>query len=473
MNRGFKTYYKEGIKSAALTLKKKENFIKYYVHAFMNFIGRILFFVLAPIFDLSNVRLAKMVRRDKTIDISNTFKGSDNPKSIWTAIVSSVLSVLMFIGGLFVFIVVEAIVVLIGLLFMYISNYNTNVATVITIILSVPVVIGLIIYMIVFPLYFSPMTYVIDTIDGVGSSVAISKSIEAMRRSGKKTVFGIYFVTGLINFGYLLITSLLVYIFISHSTALIVIGIIIAIVALIVYLRFAPVICLGAQVGYVSLCEDLVVDKYNENKVAKGVYVKSTKAMKNTVEDYQGKLIKMFDSVEDVDISLLQMNDIREVNIPKKKEVVKNDAQKIEEFTEDDLKNLLKENNITDGDDKEIEIEETPYEEIKEEIKEPFKDKAKRVLKKVLLKTWEIIKWAAKHIAIGAVALSKLIVKLVTKLVNKIKEAINNKSNKEEKVVEVKIEETSIKEEKEETTEEQTLVEEKEETIEEVEKGEN
>ena len=426
MNRGFKTYYKEGIKSAALTLKKKENFIKYYVHAFMNFIGRILFFILAPIFDLANVRLAKMVRRDKTIDISNTFTSSDNPKSIWTAIVSAILSALMFIGGLLVFIVIEAIAILIGLLFMYIANYNETVGLVITIILSVPVVIGLIAYMIVFPLYFSPMTYIIDSIDGIGSSVTISKSIDAMRRSGKKTVFGIYFITSLINFGYVFITSLLVFVLIKQSTVFQAIGILIAIVALIVYLRFAPVINLGAQVGSVSLYEDLVIDKYNESKIAKGIFVKSSKIMKNTVEDYQDKLIKMFDKVEDVDISLLQMKDIREVNIPQKKEEVKKDAQKIEEFTEEDLKNLLRENNITDGDDKEIEIEETPQEEVKDEVKEevkkePFKDKPKRILKKILSKAWKIIKWIAKHIAIAVVALVKLIIKLVTKLVNKIK----------------------------------------------------
>ena len=473
MNRGFKTYYKEGIKSAALTLKKKENFIKYYVHAFMNFIGRILFFILAPIFDLANVRLAKMVRRDKTIDISNTFTSSDNPKSIWTTIVSSILSVLMFIGGLLVFIVLEAIAILIGLLFMYIANYNETVGLVIAIILSVPVVIGLIAYMIVFPLYFSPMTYIVDSIDGIGSSVTISKSIDAMRRSGKKTVFGIYFITSLINFGYVFITSLLVFVLIKQSTVFQAIGILIAIVALIVYLRFAPVINLGAQVGCVSLYEDLVIDKYNESKTAKGIFVKSSKIMKNTVEDYQGKLIKMFDKVEDVDISLLQMKDIREVNIPQKKEEVKIDAQKIEEFTEDDLKNLLRENNITDGDDKEIEIEETPQEEVKEEVKkEPFKDKAKRILKKILSKVWKIIKWIAKHIAIAVVALVKLIIKLVTKLVNKIKEAINKNSKKEEKIVEEISTKEDVKEEKVEDIKEQTLVEEKIEATEEVEKVE-
>ena len=447
MNRGFKTYYKEGIKSAALTLRKRENFIKYYVHLFMNCIGRILCFVLAPVFDLSNVRLAKMVKKDNTIDISNTYKGSDNPKSVWTSIITSLISGLMYIGGIIIFLLVEGIVVLVGLFFSAIAPNNGTIAAAIIIILSIPVAIGLIGYLIVFPLYFAPTYYIIDSIEGVGTSTVLSKSIDAMRRSGKKTIVAVLLVNGLINGAYLGIVSLISVGLISGGRFAQVCGVLVAIIGVIVYLRFAPIFTLGAQISLVNLYEDLVVDKYNENKVAKGVFVKSSKTIKTTVSNYQDKLVKMFDEVEDVDISLLQMKDVRPVNVPPKKEVEEQEVHKIEEYTEEDLKELLQENCLlNEGNDTEIEVEEKTLEEApKEKVKkEPFKVKMKRAAKKSL----NLMKKAGSSIK-----------KLVLKAIDGIKKLISKLTKKEEKIEETKLDEVVVEETKiEEVTEDEISI---------------
>lgn len=341
MNRGFRTYYKEGIHSAFLTLKKKENFIKYYLHLFMNLFGRILFALLSPAFDLSNVRLAKMVRMHKKIEVSSTFESTNKAKTFWTTFISSMLIALMFLAGTIMILVVEAFIVLLGL---FLTNYDYNVGMYFIIFLSIPVVIGLIIYFILFPLYFAPLVYVVDSVEDVGASVAVVKSIEAMKHNGKKTFFAINFVTALINLVYLGFAAMFVTLLFSNSEMIVaIIGMIIFVAG---YIIFAPVINLGSQVACVSLFEDIVFDKYNENKVAKGVYVKSSKTVKATVENYQDKLVRMFDDVEEVDLSLLDMDEVKEVNIPKPVEEPE-EVHKIVEFTEDDLKQLLKDNEIS------------------------------------------------------------------------------------------------------------------------------
>ena len=342
MNRGFKTYYKEGIHSAFLTLRKKENFIKYYLHLFMNLFGRILFALLSPAFDLANVRLAKMVRMHKKIEVSSTFESTNKIKTFWTTFVSSMLIGLMFLAGTIMILVVEAFIVLLGLL---LSNYDYNVGMYFIIFLSIPVVIGLIIYFILFPLYFAPLVYVVDSVEEVGASVAVVKSIEAMKHNGKKTYFAINLVTSIINSVYLGFAAMFVTLLFNNSEMIVAIIALIIFVA--VYIIFAPVINLGSQVACVSLFEDIVFDKYNENKVAKGVYVKSSKTVKATVENYQDKLVRMFDDVEEVDLSLLDMDEVMEVNIPKPVEKEKEEVHKIAEFTEDDLKQLLKDNEIS------------------------------------------------------------------------------------------------------------------------------
>ena len=377
MNRGFKTYYKEGIESAFLTLKKKENFIKYYLHLFMNLFGRILFALLSPAFDLSMVRLAKMVRKHKKIEVASTFESSNKARVFWTALMATILVVLMCLAGVMIFAFAEGLVVLLGVTFDYLGNFSQEVGIYTVIFLSIPVAIGLIVYCFLFPLYFAPLIYVVDTVEDIGASVAVSKSIEAMKHNGKRTFFVTNLITSLINFGYLTVASLVIFGLLSIGETVAIIFAVLFFLAFVAgYILFAPVINLGSQIACVSLFEDIVFDKYNENKVAKGVYVKGGKSVKATVENYQDKLIRMFDEVEDVDLSLLNMRKVQEINIPKKEEKEIKEVHKILEYSEDDLKQLMKENSISLNDESKVVYEEETkvdpfdgYESVKEEEK--------------------------------------------------------------------------------------------------------
>lgn len=379
MNRGFKTYYSEGIKQAFTTLTKKENFLKYYLHQFIIALGSIFGFILSPIFNLSQIRMIKAVRKRGKVEISNSFKTANSFKSFWTLLLTYLIQALMILAGVMLFVVVEVFVILAAVLFQIMFE-DPEVGLVVGIILSIPVAIGLIVYLIVSPLYFSPVTYIVDSVEGAETSDVLSMSLEAMKHEGKRTVFATQLVTSLIIVGYItLATFISLLLILTEEIVGMVFGIIFATAFIIAFIIFSPVLILGANIALVSLFEDVVMDKFNKNKVASGIYLKGAKSIKQSVENYQEDLVKLFDDTEEVKLSL--ENKTVTNDLLKKMEEKPKVEKKIDIFNENDLKKLMEENKIEES---LVEEEKVVVPEEKEEpvIEEP-KEKKTSLLKKV------------------------------------------------------------------------------------------
>ena len=96
MNRGFKFYFKEGLKALKGFLTKKTNILSYYLCYYVVTLTKMLPF-LAPLGELANVRMVRMIRDEHKISITNAYVGSSKPKNYWTLVVSDILKVLIIL----------------------------------------------------------------------------------------------------------------------------------------------------------------------------------------------------------------------------------------------------------------------------------------------------------------------------------------------------------------------------------------
>ncbi|MDD7735433.1 MAG: hypothetical protein PT941_01465 [Bacillales bacterium] len=329
MNRGFKTYYKEGRKVAKRMYKTKGNFIRYYIFLFSALLGNIF---LPSFYQLANVRMAKDLRRSNEINVSKLFKSGDNPKSLYTMILSFFLSLFIFLGGVLVIALVG------GLLFLLAGAFNVLLfqkeQLIVYIIFLIPAGIGLIIFMVEFLLSLSPRAYIVDTVNNVGASDVLNKSFTSMKK-GKLTLLMLIFVPALIGFvisGAVLAVPTLIYIilgienyiFISLSTILF-------IAAIIFILIIVPKLHTTANVGALSFFEDVVFDKYNDTFETKGVDIKNIKIKKFRVDSIEENLSKLFDETT---IREPLKEDKKEKEVFVEKDIIK-------EVSQDELGNLV------------------------------------------------------------------------------------------------------------------------------------
>ena len=90
MNRGFKFYFKEGLKALKGFLTKKTGILSYYFYFYVSYMARMIPFC-APLVDLANVKAVRMIRDEHQISVTRAFSSSNNPKNYWTLLVSNIL----------------------------------------------------------------------------------------------------------------------------------------------------------------------------------------------------------------------------------------------------------------------------------------------------------------------------------------------------------------------------------------------
>ncbi len=329
MNRGFKTYYKEGRKVAKRMYKTKGNFIRYYIFLFSALLGNIF---LPSFYQLANVRMAKDLRRSNEINVSKLFKSGDNPKSLYTMILSFFLSLFIFLGGVLVIALVG------GLLFLLAGAFNVLLfqkeQLIVYIIFLIPAGIGLIIFMVEFLLSLSPRAYIVDTVNNVGASDVLNKSFTSMKK-GKLTLLMLIFVPALIGFvisGAVLAVPTLIYILLGiENYIFIALSTILFIAAIIFILIIVPKLHTTANVGALSFFEDVVFDKYNDTFETKGVDIKNIRIKKFRVDSIEENLSKLFDETT---IREPLKEDKKEKEVFVEKDIIK-------EVSQDELGNLV------------------------------------------------------------------------------------------------------------------------------------
>lgn len=320
MNRGYAAYLKESKAAVKETFSNKGSYIKYFIWLLITSFGRLLLLPTSAM-DLSNIKLSKDVLEKRQIALFNSFDGCFKAKPFWSLFLSKLLYALFVISAL---IVIVFLSILYFLFFDFVSSFFTEtVMEVIIMVTAVPVYIFILCFMISVIFRAAPMIYVAYTDDNAQPSKVLSKSFKAMNQ-GKFTLFlnylRVFWFTLLFSivafaivfaYEYIVVTFFLpsggqilggqigylcelinynldidLVLYISRDveeiifaiTSIIELGMVIATV--IALFRFIARLSLTNMVATYALFEDLVDDKFNQNKVAVGVFVKSVKNKK-------------------------------------------------------------------------------------------------------------------------------------------------------------------------------------------------
>lgn len=183
MNKGFLTYYKQGIKDTKMLLKKKSNFFKLFVYFIFILCGTIF---VPHLMEVSLVRLAKKVHEDSELSFEEIFNFSDEPKNIYNIIVTGLLKCLVFLTGIIV-------CLLIGGLFYFLGQgisvllFN-NPLTPISFVLGGIGGISLLIFIYFYVFYLSHTSFLLSEGKNITSSKAIVNSFN-LSKKGKLVLF--------------------------------------------------------------------------------------------------------------------------------------------------------------------------------------------------------------------------------------------------------------------------------------------
>lgn len=363
MNRGFKTYYKEGYKASKETLKKKGNLLRYNLFIIMSFLTYLVI-IFKPVMDMAKTRLLKLVRNDKEITISKAIQASDNAKSFWTCLIGQVVKGLMIASVILAIILVSCLLFLLGIA-IYTAASLAEELKILPFIFAAPGAILIIIILCFIPIATAPIGYVVDTNPNMGVSKVLFASVDALKKDGKRTIFVSYLLESLIKIVFILIPVIPAIVFsqlsvdITEAALLITLLIVILIVDIVVYILVMSKFMLAFKVSRLLLLEDLVLDNFNGTKRLTGIEFKVDN--KNT----KNKLEMLFDSTNNRNISVL--SDLREINgtvinNEEQQETTKADS---EEFTKEELEvlNAIPQSDLGDMQDLANEINEKIKEE--------------------------------------------------------------------------------------------------------------
>ena len=299
MNRGYKIYYKEAKRIAKKTLKKKGNIFKFYLRGLLSLIGK-LTIIVSPICGLADVRAAKYAKDNNDIVVMKSFASGDDTKPYWSVILAGLYRGMIWLAGLILIALLALVVFVSSAALGNILNYNQQMLLII--VCMIPVGFILISYLIVFPLYARPMNYVIDTLGGKATD-AVGKSYNAMRYAGKRTLFKNDFMACLKLIFVGIIIFVVMSILVSVSQTFIgkqAFGYAFLPLIILVAAKSVARILLARSITEILLFEDIVLDKYTNNKVLKGINVVKVKRIKKNVNNIQDNLIRLFDETKEV-----------------------------------------------------------------------------------------------------------------------------------------------------------------------------
>ena len=298
MNRGFGYYYREGISSSAKALFRNKNYFRYFAYYFMELIGR-LALIFNPLFDLANVRQGKLVRKEKDVCVSQSFREIGRGRTGRTYFVTVCVEGLLFLAGLLMIASVTLVLASVGY---GISMLTDNLdPLVFMIIFSVPGGVIALAYVGIMPLIFAPTPYIAANNPDIGVGDTLSACFNTMKANGKLTLFLNVLVTlaaklGCLAFfgacGYLIWNSL------RYEDVLVLALVGWNALALVVYAIVAPIFTLALRAANNRLFEDIVVDSVAVNRTTNGVNISFCKGQKIGFGNVGSALAAMFERTE-------------------------------------------------------------------------------------------------------------------------------------------------------------------------------
>lgn len=303
MNRGFATYFSGGVKASVRTVYKNKGFLNYWLYTFMALIGR-LTLVFSSVFDLANVRQAKIVHAENRACLAENFRVACKANSLWAYIGACVLEALIFLAGVLLIGVATGMLALLGLLISFaVPDFPQEY---LIIIFCVPGAIAELVHIVMMPILFAPTAYIAETNPGISAAAIVSASLKTMKRSGKWTCFLNIFLPTLILGAIAGIFSgaiMLVTMFIGGiEGSMISIALILVFIA--VFSVVFPIFHLTMKVAQKSLFEDISLDPVNASKHTSGVNIKKCKGVLFETETIEENLSALFDETQNEDVPL-------------------------------------------------------------------------------------------------------------------------------------------------------------------------
>ena len=364
MNRGFKAYFKEGKKAAASTLKNKNNYFRFYMFLMV----KILSIVLIPFYSLvrlAQVRLVKSVKDDNDIEFTKTIKSSDTFKNCWTVYISDGFKLMYVLGNILVIILGTGVLFGIGFaLEQFILTQMRFFNVMLSVFFAIPWAVVLLIYLLLLPFKYVPNAYIVDSNDEVPASKVLYYSFNALKKTGKKTLFLSYLIEFLFNGLFIatlaLIAVILDLVFITELVVLI------TVVLSVSYIFIYPRISLIFAVFRYCLYEDVVYDQLIANKKVSGIAIKEVTTKKIPTSKEMLKEIFTNDDTEEKELArmsaLLNMKNeykVEEKSLTQSDIEAKILATPVEEFDSLNVSNIAEQ------------VEETLVETQTEEVVEP------------------------------------------------------------------------------------------------------
>jgi hypothetical protein len=296
MNRGFGFYFGNAMKSSAKTIWKRGNIFRFFVYFIMEFLARITV-IFSAIFDVANVRQAKIAQKSNELDIPQSFKIACRKGSLRTMIMCIIVEALIFIAGMLLICVASGIL---GALGFMISCFVDSVDPVLLIgIFLAPGGLAMLVYFIIMPLMFVPTPYIIDTNPDIGTADVISICFDTMKSKGKFTYFLNFFIPALVEGAIISVgvcSVILIDIFLYEDVFLAVpLTVIVSLVTFIAFALVAPMFCLARRIANKSLFEDIVTDPVNASYRTNGVNIKRCKGVKFDPAAIENELTALFD----------------------------------------------------------------------------------------------------------------------------------------------------------------------------------
>ncbi|MDE7161200.1 MAG: hypothetical protein K2N65_00410 [Anaeroplasmataceae bacterium] len=265
MNKGCVYYFKEGFKIAKDTFSKdKKNYLKYYLFLIASLIGR-LSIVTMPIFNLANVRLIRNVKKNRNVELLNSFEGAENPKKWWRTLVTNSLWLTIVFAGVVIIILcaVQTIPFLMSI------QTSPIVYTVFALLILIVTTIVITVYSLLASLYFLPVNYILDQYPDLSSSMVLKTSFSSMSKDGKGTYIGIAFLFYLLSFAFSIVMFIFIFIAVLIGSIAGMKGVVIFVSIMsgligILYLLLLPFLSLSQEVAVQLLFDDVVQKPVSE-----------------------------------------------------------------------------------------------------------------------------------------------------------------------------------------------------------------
>ena len=346
MNRGFAFYFKNAMKSSAATIWKNKNILQVLTYFLAELVARVTL-IFSAIFDLANIRQAKIVQEKDKMDIPETLKVATKGKPVWTMVLSIIAEAFIFLGGTLIIAAVTGILLLVG----FIVSSLVHGPEYLMWLFCIPGGLVFLVYALVMALIFSPTPYIIETNPNLGVYETVKICFDTMKGRGKVTAFLNFFIPSLLEAivagicvgGFYLIEYLMT----DPSVILVLAGWLIF--SVILFLLTVPMFDLAKKIAQKSLFEDIVLDPVNANKRTAGINIKMCNGVKFEKSEIRGNLVALFDETQD--------DSITEPDSPARKKLKEKAEQAA--LNKDKLKEELKEakEEIKEEDEKETSAE--------------------------------------------------------------------------------------------------------------------